>query len=94
MIIGFRTQIMPEMAARTLCRSARLRTQFCGVLQKARPNFISSAVLFGIGRIGPAPRKICLQPYFMSVSRWTDPFWGEIFELGKRGVGLRKPGSG
>jgi hypothetical protein len=26
---------MPEMAARTLCRSARLRTQFCGVLQKA-----------------------------------------------------------
>ncbi|MDR2031264.1 MAG: hypothetical protein LBP86_03175, partial [Azoarcus sp.] len=35
MIIGFNTQIMPEMAARTLCRSARLRTQFCGVLQKA-----------------------------------------------------------
>jgi putative protease len=36
MIIGFRTQIMPEMVARTLCRSARIRTQFCGVLQKAR----------------------------------------------------------
>jgi hypothetical protein len=35
MIIGFTTRIMPEMAARTLCRSARLRTQFCGVLQKA-----------------------------------------------------------
>jgi hypothetical protein len=35
MIIGFNTQIMPEMAARTLCRSARLRTRFCRVLQKA-----------------------------------------------------------
>jgi hypothetical protein len=55
MIIGFNTQIMPEMAARTLCRSARLRTQFCGVLQKAQ-GYDLCTILSGVIMTGKRKR--------------------------------------
>jgi hypothetical protein len=65
MIIGFDTRIMPEMAARTLCRSVRLRTQFCGVLQKAQ---MSSTQSCGAMATMPAARA-------GEVSTRFAPFW-------------------
>jgi YD repeat-containing protein len=89
MIIGFNTQIMPEMAARTLCRSARLRTQFCGVLQKARYDYDAEGDLVQVtDRGGAVAREFRYENPLMMAHRDRGEPWHtyvyEAFEPGAR----------